>query len=325
MKSKAKIKKLLSVARAMLGTPYEYGAYTKPLNFSTLKPRGVDCSSLIQYAYSRIGIDLPRSSILQATKGNEVRGIKNLKPGDLIFFETTKGHYWHSAFSGRKIYIGHVALYIGSGEIIDASDERNNGRVAKMKLSELMRYPAYRVILIKRILGTAYPSYNVPAYSQFLDVIDASWKNRACGIVTLKMVIDFWRKLTKKGYLSVDQLIKKHNRSAYINGVGWSHKGLVQVAKRYGLAGENFDWAHYSTKDSLALLETKLDVAPVIASIHRNLNPLLSGHLVVITKIKKGRVFYNDPDAKTRRNIKRNAQLEKFLRGWKKRVIVLYP
>lgn len=315
----------------MIGTPYEYGTYLKPgprgksVRQAQDKPRGVDCSSLIQYIYSRAGIDLPRSSILQATKGKEVRGTKNLRVGDLIFFETTKGHYWHSVFNGKKIYIGHVVLYLGNGKIIDTSEDRNNGHVAKVKLRELTKLPGYSVTLIKRILGENPPRYKLPAYSQFLDIKDKGWEKRACGIVSLKMVLDFWSKKAGIKYPPVDELIKKYHRGAYINKIGWSHKGLARIARRYGLKGENCDWAHYSTKDALALLETKLAIAPVIASIHKNLNPALPGHLVVITEIKKDKIFYNDPDSKTRNKIKRSASLKQFLKGWKRRVIVIKP
>lgn len=161
-----KVKKLLAVANSMLGTPYEYGAYAKtkakgkPPRQVRGKPKGVDCSSLIQYIYSQVGIDLPRSSILQATKGREINGIKNLKPGDLIFFEGTKGHYSHNLFSarggsalggkGKKIYIGHVALYLGGGKAVDA--EENRGNAALVSLQKLMKRPFYKIILIKRVI-----------------------------------------------------------------------------------------------------------------------------------------------------------------------------
>lgn len=323
---------LISIANKMIGIPYKYGEYVKA-RYKT-KPEGVDCSSLIQYVFSCIDIDLPRSSILQATKGKEIKKEKDLQVGDLIFFETTKGHYWHSLFSSegrsasgennKKYYIGHVSLYVGNGEIIDASEDRNGGCVARMKLSELTKKPEYKIKLIKRIIGVAEPQYIIPTYSQYLDVASADWQNRACGIVSLKMVMDFWGKKTKIIYPTIDDLISKYSKSTYISKVGWSHKGLVTIAKHLKLKGENFDWINYSAKDAFVLMETKLALAPVIASIYKNLNHRLPGHLIVITQIKNGKVFYNDPDSKTRNKIKCVASLQKFLEGWKRRIIIIH-
>ena len=143
-----KIKKLLSTAEVLIGTPYEYGAYAKP--FTKKKPRGVDCSSFIQYVFAAIGIKLPRSSILQATEGREVINIRALQAGDILFFEGTNGHYAHKLFPRRKIYIGHVALYVGGGRIIHARE--SVGQVGVQRLSELTRKKFYNITLIKRII-----------------------------------------------------------------------------------------------------------------------------------------------------------------------------
>jgi len=141
-----KIKKILGVAESFIGKPYKYGAYLGNQN----NYKEFDCSSLIQSIYEKIGVNLPGSSVLQATKGREVKNIKNLKPGDLIFFEGTKGHYWHKKFKGKKIYIGHVALYVGDGKIIDAEEDR--GDVNKLELKSLIARKFYNIVLIKRIL-----------------------------------------------------------------------------------------------------------------------------------------------------------------------------
>lgn len=145
-----KIEKLIAAAKSMIGTPYEYGAYAK--SATKKKPVGVDCSSFIQYIFARIGVKMPRSSILQATKGREIKNSNKLAPGDLIFFEGTKGHYAHKLFPRlkRRIYIGHVAIYIGDGQIIHARE--SIGHVGIQKLSELTRKKFYNIILIKRVI-----------------------------------------------------------------------------------------------------------------------------------------------------------------------------
>ena len=150
MTKSEKIEKVLTAAHAIIGTPYEYGAYSKPP--TKRKPRGVDCSSFIQYIFAAAGIKMPRSSILQATKGREIKKAKDLQAGDLIFFEGTKGHYAHKLFPRlkRRIYIGHVAIYIGSNTIIHARESIN--RVDTQKLSELTANKFYGIVLIKRVI-----------------------------------------------------------------------------------------------------------------------------------------------------------------------------
>ena len=157
MTREEKIKKVLDAARELLGTPYQYGAYAmasppslkSPQTKKSL-PEGVDCSSFVQHVYKKAEIDLPRSSVLQATRGRTVKNASDLKTGDLIFFEGAQGHYAHKLFQGKRIYIGHVAIYIGSGEIIHARASLK--RVAKQKLSSLTKNPYFAIKLIKRIV-----------------------------------------------------------------------------------------------------------------------------------------------------------------------------
>ena len=61
-------KKLVSIAETVLGKPYHYGA--KPEE----APETFDCSSFTQYLFKQIGIELPRSTILQAgdPQGREI-------------------------------------------------------------------------------------------------------------------------------------------------------------------------------------------------------------------------------------------------------------
>ncbi len=111
--------KLLEIARSLIGIPYKYAA--KPEDI----PKFLDCSSFTQEIYKKIGIEIPRSTILQAaTAGKEVPLNENLEIGDLLFFRGSKGHYDDELFSDRKIYIGHVAMYIGNNKIIHAASSK---------------------------------------------------------------------------------------------------------------------------------------------------------------------------------------------------------
>lgn len=83
-------------ALQFVGNPYVYGG-------SSLT-NGTDCSGFVMSVYSNFGIGLPHSSSADRKVGYEVEGgLANAQPGDLI------------------CYSGHVALYIGNGQIVHAS------------------------------------------------------------------------------------------------------------------------------------------------------------------------------------------------------------
>lgn len=132
---------ILNLAYSFLGTPYKYAAAPEDI------PHYFDCSSFTQYLYRKIGIELPRSTILQATAGKTVDFLKDLEVGDLLFFRGTKGHYNDELFPGKEICIGHVAIWSGDGKVIHASSSRG---VAEMKIEEVIS-SCGPVVLIKRI------------------------------------------------------------------------------------------------------------------------------------------------------------------------------
>lgn len=74
---------------------------------------GFDCSGLVQYAYARAGLSLPRTSSQQSTIGR-VAPISSLRPGDLVAW-------------GRPGNTSHVAVYLGNGMIMEAATGRRAG------------------------------------------------------------------------------------------------------------------------------------------------------------------------------------------------------
>ncbi|MGM0694210.1 MAG: C40 family peptidase [Pseudomonadota bacterium] len=88
---------ILAEARRALGTPYRLGGTTE---------RGMDCSGLVQHAYSRAGIRVPRTSREQF---RALPRVDAARPGDLLFFATAGGDK-----------PSHVGIYLGDGEMIHA-------------------------------------------------------------------------------------------------------------------------------------------------------------------------------------------------------------
>lgn len=95
-------KAVISAARSALGTPYTWGG-------NSLQG-GVDCSGLIQQAFARAGISIPRVSYQQANYGKRV-GLDALRPGDLVAWDN----------STRNNGADHIAIYLGGGQIIEAA------------------------------------------------------------------------------------------------------------------------------------------------------------------------------------------------------------
>ncbi len=139
--------RLIEIAKNLIGKPYKYGARPEEA------PEFFDCSSFIQYIFKNIGIDLPRSTIEQASKGEKIENLSDLKIGDLIFFHGTHGHYNPKFPEG----IGHIALYIGEDKTIHAGSKRIEenpkiveiGQVEERELDELIK-KLKPVITIKR-------------------------------------------------------------------------------------------------------------------------------------------------------------------------------
>lgn len=102
---------IISTARAAVGIPYVWGG---------LSPKGFDCSGLVVYSYSQIGIHVPRTARAQL-KASKPVSRQNIRPGDLVFFEISR----------RRGSI-HVGIYVGGGRFVHAP-----GRGRKVKYAML--------------------------------------------------------------------------------------------------------------------------------------------------------------------------------------------
>ncbi len=90
---------VVRVALDAMGTPYQWGGSSA---------NGYDCSGLVQFAYARQGVVLPRRSADQAREGVEVsRAVDSLRQGDILTFSARGGDA-----------VTHVGLYVGEGRFI---------------------------------------------------------------------------------------------------------------------------------------------------------------------------------------------------------------
>jgi peptidoglycan DL-endopeptidase CwlO len=108
----------ISFARSQIGKPYQWGA-DGPNNF--------DCSGLTERAWQQGGVGLPHYSVAQYEQSEKI-SLGDLRPGDLVFFGSDRTDY-HSIY--------HVALYIGSGEMIEAPFTGENVRISTIWRSSL--------------------------------------------------------------------------------------------------------------------------------------------------------------------------------------------
>ncbi|GGM38941.1 NlpC/P60 family protein [Dactylosporangium sucinum] len=118
---------LVSDSRARkvaLAVAYAEAQVGKPYRFATAGPDTFDCSGLVMRAWEAAGVDLPRVTYDQIKVGTRVAR-PDLRAGDLVF--TNNG--------------GHVVLYIGNGEIINAG--HTGVTVARQPLMAAEKVVAY--------------------------------------------------------------------------------------------------------------------------------------------------------------------------------------
>ncbi len=101
---------LCQYAKEFLGNPYVWGG--------TSLTRGADCSGYVLSIFKKYGISLPHSSVAQAGSGTTIK-VSEAQPGDLIFYG-----------NGRSI--NHVAIYIGGGQVIHASNPKTGIRISNV-------------------------------------------------------------------------------------------------------------------------------------------------------------------------------------------------
>jgi cell wall-associated NlpC family hydrolase len=97
----------LRAALDVVGTPYRWGGESPATGF--------DCSGLVRWSYSRVGVDLPHNSYALYGEGRRVRETR-MEPGDILFFEG----------------LGHVGLYVGNGRMVHSPETGRNVEVVRL-------------------------------------------------------------------------------------------------------------------------------------------------------------------------------------------------
>lgn len=101
---------LVEYAKQFLGNPYVWGG--------TSLTKGADCSGFVLSVFKKYGVKLSHSSRAQANEGTKI-STSELLPGDLIFYANSSGT------------INHVAIYIGGGQVIHASNPTSGIKINK--------------------------------------------------------------------------------------------------------------------------------------------------------------------------------------------------
>lgn len=178
---------------------------------------------------------------------------------------------------------------------------------------------------------------DVPFYSEFEEIDGVTshiefFKRRSCGIVSLKMVLDYLCRENRCKKVGIDKLIKTAlDEGAYVleNGgkkdYGWQHAGLVRTVQKLGFLG--FRRKYFIQKRDLEVMKKEGtspkslrryynqvfieavaafkvqidDKCPFLISIEKNLGIKRTSHIVVLTGYREleGNVigfFVNDPN-----------------------------
>lgn len=102
-------------ALGLIGVDYKFGGNTPA--------SGLDCNGLVRYVFQEVtGVTLPRTAKEMSGLGSKVQ-LDDLKPGDLVFFNT------------RRFQFSHVGIYLGDNRFIHAPSTGSEVEIARLSES----------------------------------------------------------------------------------------------------------------------------------------------------------------------------------------------
>jgi cell wall-associated NlpC family hydrolase len=109
----------IAFARSQLGKPYQFGA---------AGPDAYDCSGLVYAAYAAAGIHIARTTY-QWQQDGPVIPLSQIQPGDLLF---------SAGSDGTPVNPGHVVMYLGGGQVIQAPQSGENVQIDPVDLASVV-------------------------------------------------------------------------------------------------------------------------------------------------------------------------------------------
>lgn len=136
-------------ALGLIGVNYKFGGNSPET--------GLDCSGLVWHVFQEVtGVSLPRTAKAMSSLGAKVN-IADLKPGDLVFFNT------------RRFAFSHVGIYLGDNRFVHAPSRGSDVRIASLDESYWQKHfnGARRVIgvlpsLVPNVISPAIASEFTP-------------------------------------------------------------------------------------------------------------------------------------------------------------------
>jgi phenylalanyl-tRNA synthetase beta subunit len=139
---------LLGEIHNQLDKPYKFGA-----SYKTDRDEAFDCSYLVDYLYSLLGVQAGFTALGQYQTGRPVE-LSELAVGDLLFTkgdrqDVTSDHFfrrdYHGTYERQDVkparQIGHVGIYVGKGKIVHASSAE--GKVIEVPLERFTSDPGF--------------------------------------------------------------------------------------------------------------------------------------------------------------------------------------
>lgn len=217
-------KQVVSKAKSALGTPYVYGGSA---------PGGFDCSGLVKWSYSHIGVTLPRTAREQSVVGEKIRNVEDMRAGDIVAFRHPKRGY-------------HTGIYVGDGKFVHSPRRKTTVRINS--LSD----PYFRETLLGARRINMQAGENLVAQAQArLDEVIAE-KTKLSVSSKNKRAIQ-----ARKAQATAAKNSKKNSKTVAANKQGQSLKEKkVSADKKGAKLGKN-DKKNGASKQTVAKASTK--------------------------------------------------------------------